>query len=81
MIKTTSFVMSDQLDTSRSSWIRGASYYGCNTNTGFLLIRTDSSSYLHQGVPLEVWKGFKTANSFGSYYNNNIKGRYQLHLD
>ncbi|WP_282112335.1 KTSC domain-containing protein [Maribacter stanieri] len=76
-----SFTLTDQVNTSKSSWIRGARYYSCDSNTGFLVLMTDSSNYIHQAVPLSIWEGFKNAGSFGSYYNQNLKGRYQLRIN
>jgi len=76
-----SFRLEDQLDTSRSSWIRGAQYFSCDSHIGFLVINTDSSIYIHQGVPISIWEGFKDARSFGSYYNRNLKGRFKLRIN
>ena len=79
-VEQASFPINDRVDTSRSSWIRSASYHSCGDGSGFMVLVTDSRTYLHQGVPMEVWEGFKNANSFGSNYNRRIKGRYQLQL-
>ena len=76
-----SFTLEDELDTSKSSWIRGAQYFSCDSNIGFLVINTDSSIYIHQAVPLSIWEGFKDASSFGSYYNRNLKGRFKLRIN
>ena len=81
MVENTKFDFTDQVDTSESSWVRGASYYSCNGDTGFLILNTDSHVYIHQEVPKKLWEGFIKANSFGRFYNRNIKGRYQLQLD
>lgn len=76
-----SFTMTDKVITSKSSWIRGARYYSCDSNTGFLVFMTNSSNYIHQAVPLSIWEGFKNASSFGSFYNQNLKGKFQLKLN
>ena len=36
--------------------------------------------YLFKDMPLDIWKGFKIAESKGEYYNEYIKGNYQLKL-
>ncbi len=79
-VEQAAFPINDRVDTSRSSWIRTASYHSCGDGYGFMVLATDSQRYLHQGMPMEEWEGFKNANSFGSYYNRHIKGRYQLQL-
>ena len=59
---------------------KGASYYSCDGQTGYLIIETDKQPYIHAGVPSSAWNGFKIASSFGSYFDHNIKGRYRLNL-
>lgn len=81
VISNTNFNLSDDVNTSKSSWIRIAKYYSCDEKLGFLIIGTDKKGYLFQDVPIEVWKGFKHADSFGKYYNNYIRGGYQLKLN
>jgi hypothetical protein len=81
IVENATFDLSDEVDTSKSSWIRGASYHSCNGNTGFLIVNTEYYSYVHQDVPIALWEDFKKANSFGSFYNQNLKGRYLLQLD
>lgn len=80
LIKSSTFKTHESVNTSKSSWIRGASYYSCDSQKGFLIIKTDNGEYVHQNVPVEVWRSFKNASSFGSYYNNFIKGNYRLTL-
>lgn len=80
-VKGSSFQIEDQVNTSQSSWIRGASYYSCNGEKGYLILKTDDEEYIHQDVPIEIWRGFPNASSFGSYYVGSIKGRYSLRLE
>ena len=80
IVKSSTFKIRESVNTSKSSWIRAASFYSCDSQKGFLIIRTDDREYIHQNVPIEVWRGFKNASSFGSYYSNNIRGRYRLIL-
>lgn len=80
-IETANFKVKESVNTSKSSWIRGAAYYSCHGTTGFLILKTDNHEYLHSEVPSGVWQGFKNAESFGSYYNQNIKHKYQFKLN
>lgn len=79
-VRNFGFSFKDRVNTAKSSWIRGASYYSCDKRSGFLLISTDNETYIHANVPITVWYQFKSANSFGSFYSSNIRGRFQLHL-
>ena len=80
LVKSSTFKIKESVNTSKSSWIRGASFYSCDSKKGFLIINTDSKEYIHQNVPIEIWREFKNAGSFGSYYSNYIRGKYRLIL-
>ena len=81
LVKSSSFRFDEYINTITSSWIRGATFYSCDSKTGFLIIKTDKKEYIHQGVPIDLWNGFKKSESYGSYYNRYIKGKYQLKLE
>jgi hypothetical protein len=70
------------LQSPNSSWIGSAEYYNADGLGYFILnVKTGSrKSYIHQGVPVSLWEGFRTAPSKGRYYNRNLKGRYRLFL-
>ncbi len=79
-ISKADFKINESANTSKSSWIRGASYLSCDGKTGFLIFKTDSKNYIHQGVPLGLWQDFQSATSFGKFWNTNLKGKYQLKI-
>ena len=70
----------DSVDTSKSSWIRGAEYYTDGSGYGFLILNMKGKEYIWEDVPTIVWNGFKKADSFGKYYHRNIKGNYYMGL-
>ncbi len=78
LVKSSTFKIKESVNTMKSSWIRGATFYSCDSKKGFLIIKTDDREYIHQNVPINIWNGFKIASSFGSYYNNYIKGKFRL---
>lgn len=78
LISSAHYKFSDKCSTPQSSWIREAEYYSCDKQTGFFLFKTDKQWYIHEGVPIAIWKGFKAANSHGSYYDHYIRKKYQL---
>src|SRR5687768_13905363 len=75
-IKDAKFKFSDRLGTGQSSWIQDAMYYSCDGNDGYLIIVTSKKEYIHKNVPISEWNSFKNSSSKGSFYTNNIKGRY-----
>lgn len=81
VIKSTHFALEDDVNTSKSSWIRKASYYSCDNKTGFFVLKTDKKNYVFEKVPISVWKQFKNADSFGKFYNSKIRNKYHLYLN
>ncbi len=79
-ITSASFQFQDAAYTSKSSWIRGASYYSCDGQTGYFLLLTDKKNYVFQGMPLSIWQGFKNADSFGDYYHAHVRDRYYMYV-
>lgn len=79
-VKSTDFTIEDSVNTSRSSLIKSASFYSCDSNVGFLLVKIKSTEYIYENVPISVWDNFKQVESFGKFYNSNIKERYQINF-
>lgn len=79
-INATTFKIDEVANTTKSSWIRSASFKSCDGRNGFFIFRTENNLYIHQGMPYEVWVNFKNAYSFGQFYNQNIKGKFQLEI-
>lgn len=78
-IKDVTFILTDRLPSGKSSWIMSANYYSCDGKTGYLIYTTDKGKeYIHEKIPVSIWKAFKNVPSSGSYYVANIKGRYRL---
>ena len=61
------------VDAPDSSWIERISYNG----SGGLTIDTHTRTIQYNGVPEHVFENFKSADSKGKFYNDNIKGIYQ----
>ena len=79
-LENSNFKINEGVNTSKSSWIKGASFHSCNGETGYFILVTDNNEYLYANMPYKVWSDFKNANSFGKFYNQNIKHRYLLQL-
>lgn len=81
LVEGSTFKIHETANTSKSSWIRSAQYYSCDGNTGYFIYSTkEGKEYIHKGVPIDVWEEFKKADSKGSYYDYNIRFKYQLNL-
>ncbi len=63
----------EHLNTVKSSFIRGAWYDNQNQ---YMVIKLIETYYHYCGLPKTVWDEFKKADSFGSYYNQVIKGEF-----
>ncbi len=80
-IEKANFNYVDKVNTSKSSWITNARFYSCNKKDGYFILETSKKNYIFQSLPIAVWNDFKNAESFGSYYNSFIRGRYRLLLE
>ncbi|MDH7459825.1 KTSC domain-containing protein [Chitinophagaceae bacterium 26-R-25] len=80
MVTSSHFVFTDSINTGKSSFIKAAHFYSCDHHRGFFIIEMGKQKYIHQDMPIDIWRDFKAAESFGKYYNQNIKGNYLLHL-
>jgi hypothetical protein len=81
LVKTATYKYTESIKTPQSSWIIGASYYSCDGIKGYFILKTNGKEYIFQDLPKDKWLKFKNANSHGEYYNQNIKGRYNLKLN
>ncbi|MFN8396685.1 MAG: KTSC domain-containing protein [Bacteroidia bacterium] len=79
-IEGSNFLVEESVNTSSSSFITDADYYSCDGAQGYLILEFKGESYLFEGVGIEVWEGFKSADSFGQYYHRHIQGRYRYHV-
>lgn len=81
VVQNSSFAIEEKLDTN-SSWIDSIEYYSCDKVSGYLIVNTKKgTSYIHKNVPIQVWNDFKNTDSFGRFYNQNIKGNYYLDIN
>jgi hypothetical protein len=80
LVQKTNFSFTETLNAEKSSWIKSGKYLSCDSKIGFILYKTDKETYIHQNVPIEIWNELKLASSIGTYYNRNIKHKYQLNI-
>ena len=67
----------EYLDTSESSWVRGAWY---DDDNGYMVINLSGTYYHYCSMPESAWNSFKSASSFGTFYNQSIKGNYDCRV-
>jgi hypothetical protein len=90
LVKTSTFQFIDDVKISdsssawvpdRFSWITSANYYSCDGGKGYFIYNTNrGTTYIHQGVPIEVWNGFKDTSSKGFYFDRYIKEKYPIRM-
>ncbi len=81
LVKAAKFKTIETANTSKSTWVKSATYYSCDGKIGYLIILLKSKEYIHANLPYSIWKGFKNASSKGKYYDNNIKHKYRLKVN
>ena len=77
-VENTSFKTSDSVKPDESSWMSSAHFYSCDDELGYLIIKSDKKTFIHQDVPKAIWVALKDARSIGGYYNFYIKNKYKL---
>ena len=56
-----------------SSFVNGLWYDQSNQ---YMIILLNNTYYHYCGLSISEWRSFKSADSFGTYYNQRIKGNY-----
>ena len=79
-IQSTNFKIKETVNTAKSSWIKGASFYSCDGNWGYFILVTDKREYLYSAMLYRIWLEFKSAESFGRFYDEKIKHTYIFSL-
>ena len=77
-IESTIFLSSESLTPNEESWLTSAHFYTCNEETGYLIIKSNRKTFIHQEVPVGIWNSLKEAKTIGGYYNFYIKNNYKL---
>ncbi len=61
------------IETNAARGVLKASYYYCDKDHGFLLVKFHDRELLYKDVPLKTWFEFKFAESTDSYFIEEIK--------
>lgn len=67
----------DKLINKESTFVDGAWYDVANE---YMIINLNGTYYHYCGLPTSIWAQFNNASSYGSYYNQNIKGNYDCRI-
>lgn len=68
----------DKIADKESTLVDGAWY---DVTNEYMIINLSGTYYHYCSLPSSVWSSFETASSFGSYYNSNIKGKYDCRVN
>ena len=77
-IENSDFNISEILKPNGKSWMTSAHFYSCDNQFGYLIIKCDKKIFVHQNVPISLWRSLQGAKSVGGYYNFYIKDYYKL---
>lgn len=77
-VQNTTFKTSDSVRPDESSWMTSAQFYSCDDEFGYLVVKSEKKTFIHQDVPKAIWVALKEARSIGGYYNFYIKNKYKL---
>ncbi len=78
VLEKADFLFSESFNSESESWLISASFYSCDSETGYLVIHGPKKDFVHSTVPIVVWHDLKKAHSKGGFYNFYIKGKYSF---
>lgn len=78
LIENAIFSNSESVKPSAKSWMTSAHFYTCNNEFGYLIVKSEKKTFVHQDVPVAIWNALKDARTIGGFYNFYIKNQYRL---
>ena len=78
LIENTIFKSSESVRPSAKSWMTSAHFYTCDNEFGYLIVKSEKKTFVHQDVPIAIWNALKDARAIGGFYNFYIKNQYKL---
>jgi hypothetical protein len=77
-IENTIFNSSESIVPDENSWMTSAHFYTCDNEFGYLIVKSEKKTFVHQDVPIVKWNALKGARAIGGFYNFYIKDLYKL---
>ena len=67
------FKFTSQVETNAVRGVLSASYFSCDHDQGYLVVKLHDDELVYKGVPLKTWFEFKFADSSELFYKEEIK--------
>jgi len=77
-IVNSKFRFQQQFKISRTYGVMSASFYSCDGERGFLIMKVDKKDYIYLEVQKSVWDTLITSQDINGFYNSDIKESYSL---
>ncbi len=77
MIQAAKFRFTEDFQIRRNSGLRGANFYSCDNESGFLIVKVDDESIIFQDLPKKIWSQFIGSDNMEGYYFK-IKRKYSI---
>ncbi len=78
IIEHTTFRFQQQFKISRTYGVMNARYFSCDGKLGYLIIKVDKEDYIYIDVPEPKWKLLISSADINAFYNEEIKGIYEV---
>jgi len=75
-LKSVELDYTSKLITDSVRGVISASYFYCEKDSGFLLVKLHDKELLYKDVPLQKWFEFKYSDTATAYYKDEIKYNY-----
>ena len=80
MIQAAQFRFTEDFEIRRNTGFRGANFYSCDNEQGFLIVKVDDQSIIFPDVPKKIWDEFIGSNNMEGYYYKIKKDYSQLKI-
>lgn len=78
ILESATFRLQESIKISRYRSPRAARFYSCDGNTGFLIVEeTGEDQVVYVAVSQDIWSRFVNSNDPITYYESEIKNKYE----
>lgn len=78
IIEQTTFRYQQQFKISRTYGVMNARFYSCDGKLGYLIMNVDKKDFIYFDIPEPVWTDFISSADINGYYDDEIKGNYEV---
>jgi hypothetical protein len=76
IIGHTVFRFQQNVKINRETGFREASFFSCDNQDGYMVIKYHDSIFLYSSIPKSIWESMVSSGNPGVFYEQNIRGSF-----